>query len=129
MSSSVGLGITNPIKAGSIRAAYDLSSSSDTDWHNLTSDMFKDSASGLSCAEGLRFAWVGVVNLSTDGVAHVKYRAFDTASDVTTNEIPVLPYSAHTDDLATLQAVITTVAVKKYASSDSVYIIAGFDRG
>lgn len=127
MSSSVGLGITNPIKAGSIRAFANLSAA-DTDWHDLSSSDFYDTTTGSACAEGLKFAWIGVVNLSLENVAYVKYRARTLASDTTDNELPVLPYSAHTDDVGTLTALVTTISVAKGGAGDSVYVIAGFER-
>lgn len=127
MSSSVGLGITNPIKAGSIRAFADLSSFADTDWHDLSSADFYDTTTGEACASGLKFAWVGVVNLSLENVAYVKYRPRTLASDSVDNEMPVLAYSAHTDDVGTLSALVQTISVTKGSADDSVYVLAGFD--
>lgn len=122
-----GLNITNPIKAGSFRAMYDLSSTASTDWQDLSSADFKDSATGETLASGYKFAWVGVINLSLDGVAYVKYRARVAADDTTANELPILPYSLHSDDIGTLTADVSTISVKKNDASDSVYVIAGFD--
>lgn len=125
MSSSVGLGTTNPIKAGSIRAFIDLTSVADTDWHSLTSADFKDSISGSSCDAGLKFEWIGVNNQGLSNM-HIKYRAADSASDVTTNEIQVS--ETYKDDVATLRDEVTTVAYKKSGASDVVFIIAGFSQ-
>jgi hypothetical protein len=127
MSSSVGLGITNPIKAGSIRAFANLSAL-DTDWHDLSSDDFYDTTTGSACASGLKFAWVGVVNLSLENVAYIKYRPRTLATDTTDNEMPVLPYATHADDVGTLSALVTTISVAKGGAGDTVYVIAGFER-
>ena len=121
-----GLNVTNPIKAGSFRAMCDLSLAT-ADWQDLSSADFKDSATGEALASGLRFAWIGVVNLSLDGVAYVKYRARVAADDTTDNELPILPYSLHSDDIGTLTAYVNTISVKKPADLDSLYVIAGFD--
>lgn len=125
MSSSVGLGTTNPIKAGSIRAFIDLTSVADTDWHSLTSADFKDSVSGSACPAGLKFEWLGVNNQGASNM-HVKYRAADSASDVTTNEIQVS--ETYKDDVATLRDPVSTIAYKKSGASDVVFIIAGFSQ-
>lgn len=122
-----GLNVTYPIKAGSIRAALNLTSEG-TDWISLTSADFYDSVTGEACASGLRFAWLGVINLSLDSLAYVKYRAADAVDDPTTHEIPVFPYSIHADDLATLRDTILTVAVKKADAADTFIILAGFDK-
>ncbi len=121
------LGVTYPIKAGSIRGCIHLTSVADTAWHTLTSADFKDSVSGASVTTGLKFAWLGVINLSDTSTSFVKYRAASGAGDTTANEIPVLPYSAHTDDLATLSLNVTSVAYKKGEAGAEFYIIAGFD--
>jgi hypothetical protein len=97
------------------------------DWQDLSSADFKDSATGEALASGYKFAWIGVVNLSLDGVAYVKYRARVAADDTTDNELPILPYSLHSDDIGTLTAEVTTISVKKPADLDSLYVIAGFD--
>jgi len=121
------LGVTYPIKAGSIRGCIHLSSVANTNWGTLTSADFKDSVSGLSVTAGLKFAWLGVINLSETTTSFVKYRAASGVGDTTSNEIPVLPYSAHTDDLATLSLNVTSVAYKKGEAAAEFYIIAGFD--
>ena len=121
------LNVTYPIKAGSIRAVLNMSSNG-TDWTDLTSASFYDSTTGAACASGLRFAWIGVVNLSLDSLAHVKYRAAEAVDDPTTHEIPVFPYSIHADDLATLRDSILTVSVKKAAAGDVFVVLAGFDK-
>jgi len=121
------LGVTYPIKAGSIRGCIQLTGVTDTSWHTLTSADFKDSVSGAGVTAGLKFAWLGVINLSETTTAFVKYRAASGGGDTTVNEIPVLPYSAHTDDLATLSLNVTSVAYKKGEAAAEFYIIAGFD--
>ena len=55
---------------------------------------------------------------------HIKYRAADSASDLTTNEIQVS--ETYKDDVATLRDPVTSIAYKKSGASDVVFIIAGF---
>ena len=121
----MGLLTNDPISAGSIRGVYNASSVANTDWNDLSSDDFKDSITGSSCAAGLKFAFLLVVNKGS-GLAYAKYRARTGAGDAVTNEIPV-DYS-YSDDLATLQTEVETIAFKKGASGDSVYFIAGFTK-
>jgi hypothetical protein len=46
----------------------------------------------------------------------------------TTNEIAIAPSSVFTDDIGTLRDTITSIAYKKGASGDALYIVAGFDK-
>jgi hypothetical protein len=121
-----GLNITYPIKAGSVRGA--LHGAADTDWHTLTSADFKDSVSGSACASGLRFATISLINTSTSAVTFLKLRAAAGTGDATTNEIAIAPSSVFTDDIGTLRDTITSIAYKKGASGDALYIVAGFDK-
>ena len=114
--------VQDPIISGSIRAVLDLSSVSDTDWHDLSSSDFIDSTTGSSCASGLAFEWIGVTNEGSD-VMFIKYRARTLASDPTTNEIAV--GQIFSDDLGTLRTSISTIAYKKNSASDVVRIIVG----
>ncbi len=114
--------VQNPIISGSIRAVLDLSSVSDTDWHDLSSSDFIDSTTGSACASGLAFEWIGVTNEGSD-VMYIKYRARTLASDPTTNEIAV--GQIFSDDLGTLRTSISTIAYKKNSASDVVRIIVG----
>lgn len=123
-----GLNITNPIKAGAVRGVIHLSSVNDTDWHNLTSADFIDSATGETISAGWKFSRVDVINMSATETGFLKFRARVNAGDSTANEIPVLPLSAYGDDSATLRAVVTTIAYKKGEASAAFYIIAGFDK-
>jgi len=101
----------------------DLSSVSDTDWHDLSSSDFIDSTTGSACASGLAFEWIGVTNEGSD-VMFIKYRARTLASDPTTNEIAV--GQIFSDDIVTLRTKVSTIAYKKAGASDTVRIIAGF---
>ena len=116
------LKVQDPIISGSIRAVLDLSSVSDTDWHDLSSSDFIDSTTGSACASGLAFEWIGVTNEGSD-VMFIKYRARTLASDPTTNEIAV--GQIFSDDLGTLRTSISTIAYKKNSASDVVRIIVG----
>jgi len=117
------LKVQDPIISGSIRAVLDLSSVSDTDWHDLSSSDFIDSTTGSACASGLAFEWIGVTNEGSD-VLFIKYRARTLASDPTTNEIAV--GQIFSDDIVTLRTKVSTIAYKKAGASDTVRIIAGF---
>lgn len=119
----MGFKTNDPISAGSIRGVYNASSVANTDWNDLSSDDFKDSITGSACASGLKFAFLAAVNKGSD-LAYIKFRARTGAGDAITNEIPV-DYS-YSDDLATLQTEVETIAFKKGASGDTVYFIAGF---
>lgn len=120
------LGVTYPIKAGSIRGCIHLTSVANTNWNTISSADFKDSVSGASCAAGLRFVWIGVVNLSSS-TAFFKYRAAAGAGDTTTNEMLLPARASIDDDLGTLRDTITQIAFKKGASDAEVFILAGFD--
>lgn len=120
------LGVTYPIKAGSIRGCIHITSVANTDWNTLTSVDFKDSVGGASCAAGLRFVWIGVVNLSSSAV-YFKYRAAAGAGDTTTDELIIPARASIDDDIGTLRDTVTQVAFKKGASDAEVFILAGFD--
>ena len=116
-------GVNDPIISGSIRAALDLSSVADTDWHDLTSADFIDSTTGSACAAGLKFEYIGITNEGSDAM-FIKYRARTLASDPTTNEIAV--GQIHSDDIVTLRTQVTTIAYKKNDAADTVRVLAGF---
>jgi hypothetical protein len=120
------LNVTYPVKAGSIRACLHISTET-TDWQSLTSSDFKDSVSGSAVAAGLRFAFIGVINTGTS-TAYLKLRAADAVDDPTTNELPISASSVYEDDVATLRDAVTSIAIKKGATTDDVVIIAGFDK-
>ena len=115
--------VTDPTISGSIRAALDLTSVADTDWHDLTSADFIDSTTGLACAAGLKFEYLGIQSQSAD-LTFIKYRARVGAGDATTNEIAF--GQVWIDDVGTLRDQVITIAYKKANAADSVYIIAGF---
>lgn len=121
----MGLNVTDPIVSGSIRGVYNASSVNDTDWHDLSSDDFVDSATGSACASGLSFAFLAVVNKGSN-LMHIKYRARTGAGDATTNELPIDYY--YSDDIGTINTTVSTIAYRKSGASDTVYFIAGFDK-
>lgn len=121
----MGLMTNDPISSGSIRGVYNASSVANTDWNDLVSSDFVDSTTGSACAASLKFAFLAVVNKGS-GLAYIKYRARTGAGDAVTNELPV-DYS-FSDDIATLNTDVSTIAFKKGASGDTVYFIAGFEK-
>ena len=66
--------------------------------------------------------------MSLENAAYIKYRPRTLATDTTDNEMPVLPYATHADDVGTLSALVTTISVAKGGAGDTVYVIAGFER-
>ena len=119
-----GNNTTYPILSGNIRGVYDASTAiGDTNWHDLTSSDFKDSATGSACAANLKFMWLGISNEGTDS-AFLKYRARTLATDPTTNEIAVGQF--YSDDIATLISIIKTISIKKADAADKVRVVAGF---
>ena len=121
----MGLNVTDPIISGSIRAVYDASSVSNTDWNDLTSSDFVDSTTGTNCDSDLTFSFLAIINKGSD-IAYLKYRARDTASDPTTNEIKI--ESSFSDDIGTLRNKVTTISYQKNSASDVFYFIAGFSK-
>ena len=121
----MSLNVQDPIMAGSKRAVYNASSVNDTDWHDLTSSDFIDSVTGSALAAGLSFAFLAVVNKGSD-LAYIKYRARTGAGDAVTNEIPIDYF--YSDDVGTINTTVSTIAYKKYAGSDTFYLIAGFSK-
>lgn len=121
----MGLMTNDPISSGSIRGVYNASSVANTDWNDLVSSDFVDTTTGSACAASLKFAFLAVVNKGSD-LAYIKYRARTGAGDAVTNELPV-DYS-FSDDIATLNTEVSTIAFKKGASGDTVYFIAGFEK-
>lgn len=110
-----------PVGNGPIIANLDLSSQG-ADWVDLDSSMFKDMVSGLTVPSGRRLLWLGVQVLS--GSCHLKYRARDTATDATTDELLISATWNH--DVSTLRDRVYTVSVKKASASDSVLVTATF---
>ena len=121
----MSLNVTDPIIAGSIRGVYNASSVNNTDWNDLSSDDFQDSATGNAVASGLKFAFLAVVNKGS-GLAYIKFRARTGAGDAITNELPVDYY--YSDDLGTLKSSVETIAFKKDAGASTFYLIAGFEK-
>lgn len=121
----MSLNVTDPIKAGSIRAVYNATSISNTDWNDLSSSDFKDSITGAACSSGLKFSFLAVINKGSS-LAYIKYRARTIAGDPVTNEIPIDYYFS--DDIGTLATSVETISFKKAATSDTFYLIAGFSK-
>ena len=123
------LGVQNPITAGQVVAAYNASAVSDTDWHNLTSDNFYNTQTGLQLAADLRFAYVALITDASD-LSYIKLRAAAGAGDGKTNTDGVLPVFGGFDiDIQAIQAGqdVTSVAYAKSAASDKTVIYAGFN--
>jgi len=115
----------NPIFAGNIRAVYDASSVSDTDWHDLKSEDFVDTTTGSACPAGLLFQ-VLIIASDCEENSFLKYRARTGAGDSTANELPFGQF--FTDDIGTLETKVLTIAYKKNAAADKTQFIAGFIR-
>lgn|SRR6056300_1112903 len=111
----------HPVGNGPIIANLDLSSQG-VDWANLDSSMFKDMVSGQAVPSGRRLLWLGVQVLS--GSCYLKYRARDTATDATTNELLISATWNH--DVSTLRDQVFTVSLKKASASDAVLVTATF---
>ena len=125
------LGVQNPITAGQLVGAYNASSVSDTDWHTLTSNEFYDTVTGNQITDCLQFAFVALISSSTSSLSFLKLRAAIAAGDGKTNTDGVIPVFGRFEiDSQALQAgdSVTSIAYAKGASSDSVVIIAGFNK-
>ena len=123
------LGVQNPITAGQLVAAYNASAVSDPDWHNLTSDNFYNTQTGLQLAAGLRFAYVALITDASD-LSYIKLRAAAGAGDGKANSDGVLPVFGGFDiDIQAIQAGqdVTSVAYAKSAAGDKTVIYAGFN--
>ena len=123
------LGVQNPITAGQVIAAYNASAVSDTDWHNLTSDNFYNTQTGLQLAAGLKFAYVALITDASD-LSYIKLRAAAGAGDGKANSHGVLPVFGGFDiDIQAIQAGqdVTSVAYAKSATADKTVIYAGFN--
>ena len=110
------LGVQNPITAGQLVGAYNASSVSDT---------------GNQITDGLQFAFVALISSSTSSLSFLKLRAAIAAGDGKTNTDGVIPVFGRFEiDSQALQAgdSVTSIAYAKGASSDSVVIIAGFNK-
>lgn len=122
--------VTDPIFAGSQISAYDASSVTDTDWHNLSSENFYNTVTGTQLEAGLKFANVGILS-SSASTSHIKLRAAVSASDGTSNLDAVIPVRGtfQTDSAALRDGSnVTTIAFKKAVASDIFIIYAGFNK-
>ena len=115
----------NPIFAGTVRAVYDASGVSDTDWHDLKSEDFIDTTTGSACPAGLLFQVIMIASNCEEN-SFLKYRARTGAGDSTANELPF--GQVFTDDIGTLETKVLTIAYKKNAAADKTQFIAGFIR-
>jgi len=125
------LGVQNPITAGQVVGAYNASAVNDTDWHTLTSNEFYDTITGNQITDGLQFAFVALISSSTSTLSFLKLREASGAGDGKTNTDGVIPVFGRFEiDSQALQAgnSVTSIAYAKGAGSDSVVIIAGFNR-
>ena len=123
------LGVSNPVSAGQVFAAYNASSVSDTDWHTLTSNEFYDAATQTQLADGLQFAFVAMVSSSSTNLSYLKLRAASGAGDGKTNADGVIPvFGRFTVDSQALQAFVTSIAYAKGAAGDDVVIYTGFNK-
>lgn len=121
--------VTNPIFAGAQISAYDASAVADTDWHNLRSENFYNTVTGLQLEAGLKFANVGVCS-SSASTSHIKLREAAGAGDGTSNTDGVIPVRGtyQTDSQALVEAsTVTSIAYKKAAAGDTFIIYAGFN--
>ena len=125
------LGVQNPISAGQVVGSYDATSIANTDWHTLTSSDFYNPITGDQYANGLKFAFVGVVTSATATESFIKLRAAAGAGDGTANTDGVIPvlgtYQADVQAIVEGSSV-TSIAYKKGGASDKFIIYAGFNQ-
>jgi len=119
-----------PITAGQIVACYSASSVNDTNWHNLNSSDFYDSATGTQLDADLTFAFVSAVSSNTTTTSHLQLRSADP-SDGKTNADGV--FEIHSTFSLDVQAMdggqsVTTVAYAKASGSEKFTVYAGFNK-